>query len=203
MIRYEVHKVENPKAILYWIGDENKVPEIDDMVFVVIYVEDWERDLSPWYADGLRKNESFLGEGEKTIEEIGKVLEEVEKDYPTLPRYVIGYSMAGLFALWMSQKTGWFSKVGSCSGSYWYPGIVEYLESHPFENDIDLYFSLGDKEEISRHPVLKTVGDNTRKIVELMKKDEHVKKVDLVMHEGGHFNDPEGRMLQAVTWMKE
>ena len=48
------------------------------------------------------------------------------------------------------------------SGSLWFPGMKEYIFSHKPKRQPDcMYFSLGDKENKTRNPVLRNVRQNT------------------------------------------
>lgn len=74
-------------------------------------------------------------------------------------RGIIGYSLAGLFALYAIYQTDTFSRVGSMFGSLWFPGMKEYILIHEPKCWPDcMYFSLGDKERKTHKPVLKVSG---------------------------------------------
>ena len=59
------------------------------------------------------------------------------------PLYIMGYSLAGLFALWAMYQTDIFAGCATCSGSMWYPGFVEYVNSQPTLANKQIYISLG------------------------------------------------------------
>lgn len=78
---------------------------------------------------------------------------------------VTGYSLAGLFALYTIYQTDLFSRVGSMSGSLWFPGMKECIFTHEPKRWPDcMYFSLGNKESKTRPPMLRSVRQNTEEI---------------------------------------
>lgn len=64
--------------------------------------------------------------------------------------YLIGYSLAGLFALWTAYETDIFSAIASCSGSLWFEQWDEYVLHHQIKHESNIYLSLGGKEEKQR-----------------------------------------------------
>lgn len=167
--------------------------------------DDWNSDFSPWPAPALfKKAGEFGGNG-------GATLEWMLRDY--LPQTqqllgikspqnaIIGYSLAGLFALWSIYQTGVFSRCASCSGSLWFDGWTAYAAAntpHPVDR---LYLSLGDREEKARNQVMASVGDGTRAMYERMKAALPQAEVTLEWNEGGHFDDVGGRIARALLWL--
>lgn len=48
------------------------------------------------------------------------------------------------------------------SGSFWFPEIMEYIHTHEMKTKpACVYFSLGDREDKARNPMLKPVRENT------------------------------------------
>lgn len=78
---------------------------------------------------------------------------------------IAGYSLAGLFALYAMYRCDAFDRAAIISGSLWYPHFREFAAKHEMPRRPDrIYLSLGDKEKKTRHPLLKTVQDNTEAI---------------------------------------
>ena len=190
------------KRYFYIIGGEEYVDSFPlyfpDAVFVSIVVEDWNRYLSPYKGENpFKKDEAFLGEGEilhSAIEhELIPLVEKGGKE-----RYLIGYSMGGLFALYSSTLSSIWNGIGSVSGSLWYDGFDKYLESHQISVD-KVYFSLGRKEKESRNKVLKTVEERTKVIYETIEKEGI--DCSFSLQEGGHFQDEEKRIRDAISYL--
>ena len=74
-----------------------------------------------------------------------KIIPTAEREIAGVPRWrgIAGYSLAGLFALYAIYQTDLFSRVGSMSGSLWFPSMKEYIFSHEPKRLPDyMYFSL-------------------------------------------------------------
>jgi len=125
--------------------------------------------MVPWDSPAAFKNsESFTGGANKYLRLlVEEIIPEAEKGLNGAPQWrgIAGYSLAGLFAVYAVCQIDVFSRVGSISGSLWFPGIKEYIFSHTPKRQPDyMYFSLGDRESKTRNPVLKTVQQNTEDI---------------------------------------
>jgi len=156
---------------------------------------DWNRELSPWpYEGGGRL--SFAGEGERLLDFLPHLS---LGDFAQ--RALVGYSLAGLFALWAMTMGADFSAFGSCSGSLWYPGFTEHLEKHPPQKPCRVYLSLGEREERAKNPLFAAVGSATRRTAEILKNAPLCTESTLVMHEGGHGTDANGRITACIQWL--
>ena len=118
-------------------------------------------------------------------------------------RLIGGYSLAGLFSLYAFYESGAFSGAASCSGSLWYPGWTEYMQTRKAPQQSSIYLSLGRKEEKARNPLINTVGEKTRWQYEQILHDENVRTSAFVLNNGGHFTDVETRIAQGFAWLIE
>ena len=121
---------------------------------------------------------------------------------PSMPRWrgIVGYSLAGLFALYSLYQTDLFSCAASVSGSLWFPGIKEYLVSHKPKRRPDcLYFSLGEKESKTRNPILKNVRQNTEAISAFYQSQG----IHTVFHlnPGNHYDHAAERTAAGICWL--
>ena len=171
-------------------------------------VDDWNADLSPWEAPPVFGNEGFAGGAEVTLKYVtDQLIPELTggKDWPADPKsapaiYIGGYSLAGFFALWASYQTDLFRGAAAASPSVWFPGWIEYAESNPIKTD-KVYLSLGGREEKTRNPVMRTVGDNIRKQFELLQAHKACEKCTLEMNQGNHFREPDIRTAKGFAWL--
>ena len=180
---------------------EKVLPALTRGSLLAFPAEDWDRELTPWPAPGLGKGrETFGGEGEVFLEKLLAAVEEAKAALPAPPPAVglLGYSLAGLFALWAGTRTEEFSLLASVSGSLWYDGWCEYLEAHPCRAG-RVYLSLGDKEPKARNPRMGRVGACAERTEELLKAAGIETRFE--WNPGGHFNDPEGRTEKAIRWL--
>ena len=165
---------------------------------IAFQVSDWNREFSPWAAPEL--DATFTGEGEATLNFLQEeLLPLVKEKYGTHREvYLMGYSLAGLFALWCLTKTDAFDGAASCSGSLWYPGFLDFLEKQTAPTGKRIYLSLGGKESNSRNPLMATVADCTEKATKLLAKENTVK---YELNPGGHFADSAKRLAKAVKFL--
>ena len=176
------------------------IRRLSDVPFVLCLAEvsDWDAQLSPWQAPPAFGKENFAGFGAETLQQItSDILPATQQQYGQLPVCIAGYSLAGLFALWAAAQSDLFQAVAAASPSVWLPGWTDYAEKHPLHAKA-VYLSLGDKEDRSRLPLLRTVSDCIHRQDELLEKQgiTHI----LEWNEGNHFRNPELRTAKAIAW---
>ena len=157
----------------------------------VFEVADWNRELSPWAAEG------FSGGGQETLE---RLLADLSSLPTGIPRYIGGYSLAGLFALWAFHESGAFAGCAAVSGSFWYPGLADYVKTAPLSPEAKIYLSLGKKEHKSRNPLMRTVNDSLAALY-----DHYRERCTCVLewNEGNHFAEPSERMRKGFAWVMQ
>lgn len=160
---------------------------------IALRTEDWNRDLSPWEAPPVFGKEGFGGGAAATLEEVRKLCADPDRRY-----YIGGYSLAGLFALWVACRTDRFAGAAAASPSVWFPGFTDYLKTNRIRCG-RVYLSLGDREEKTRNPVMATVADRIRETQALLT----AQGADCVLewNPGNHFRDPEIRTARAFAWI--
>ena len=211
--------------IIYWIENFTlKAPEVlksltslKNYIIVGISIEDWNRNLTPWYCPRLfgKKNNDFKGEGQKTFDWlINHCLTKIEKDFSSIfvkdkiYKYIGGYSLSALFALWIfysdkNKKETIFDGVCACSPSLWYLKWDEYMIDRYAPEGSIIYLSLGDKEGKTKNETFQKMRNGMDKMIEFVKNDIHVKKYFYEENKGGHYNDSEMRMAKAFKWLIE
>ncbi len=168
---------------------------------VILGVENWNNDLSPWVGKDSGREKSFGGCGKDTLLWMQKELFPfIEKD-PPKKRYIAGYSLAGLFSLWAVLETDYFDGAASMSGSLWFDGWDEYISGSKVMKDSVVYISLGMKEEKTKDPLMSVVGIRTNATAEILKNDEKIKDLTLKMNPGGHFTEVSLRIADGISWL--
>ncbi len=163
-----------------------------------IYDFDWNRCLSPWPSGKVfRKGEDFAGEADAFISELVPLISDIQNSMAAEETIIAGYSLAGLFSLYFCTKTDLFDGVVSASGSLWYPGFTDYLKQNPVRCGT-AYLSLGDREKLSRSPVMSTVENETEQVFGLLNK--YCTAV-FEMNPGGHFENEEERTEKGIVWV--
>ena len=165
---------------------------------------DWNHDMAPWDSpSAFKSGEPFIGGADDYLRLlVGKILPKAEESLIGTPawRGIVGYSLAGLFALYAIYQTGIFSRVGSISGSLWFPGLKQYIFTHKPKRPPDrIYFSLGDKESKTRNSVLRSIRQDTEDICGFYRS----MGVDAVfqLNPGNHYNRAAERTAAGIIWL--
>ena len=165
---------------------------------------DWNHDMVPWDSPPAFKNaEPCTGGADDYLRLLTReIIPTAEKELAGVPswRGIAGYSLAGLFALYAIYRTDLFSRVGSMSGSLWFPGMKEYIFSHEPKRQPDcVYFSLGDKESKTRNPVLRSVRQNTEEIQSFYQ-DKGINTI-FQLNPGNHYDHAAERTAAGIAWL--
>lgn len=204
-------KVESPIIYLNTFSDEGQkvyeatqVANCPPFTLVAISDLDWNHDMVPWDSPPAFKNAGPCTGGADDYLRLltEEIIPTAEKGINGVPswRGISGYSLAGLFALYAIYRTDLFSRVGSISGSLWFPGIKEYIFSHEPKRWSDcIYFSLGDKESKIRNSVLRSVRQNTEEIQAFYQG----KGIDTVfqLNPGNHYDCAAERTAAGLCWL--
>ena len=147
-------------------------------------------------------------------------------------RVLVGYSLAGLFSLWagVSQQvvcgcqpddapsqpgpssqpgaphvdapTPTFQRIGAVSGSFWFPGLLDYVNQQLSGGAVGLthaYLSLGDREARTPNPQIMHVRENAELLASRFENAGITSMFEL--NRGNHFQNVEGRMQKALDWL--
>lgn len=173
------------------------------MNFVVISGMDWDNDLTPWPAPNVPAHQPpFAGNAcafRRVLRE--EILPQAEERLGMrAPRRILaGVSLSGLFALWTWVQTTAFHDMISISGSFWYPGFVDWLRRQPIADVLNkgtAYFSLGVEEPHTRVKEFRSVGKDTEEVVSYLKL--HDIRTLFQWNPGNHFADPVPRLRRAL-----
>lgn len=166
-----------------------------DFYLIAVMVEDWNLELSPWKAPAVFGKAEFGGGAKETLTEILKLCGDRSVHY-----LIGGYSLAALFSLWAATQTDVFDGVAAASPSVWFPGFTEHMRQNRVRCG-KVYLSLGDREEKTKNPVMAGVGENLRKIHEMLK--ERGVHTTLEWNPGNHFKEPGIRTAKAFAWVMD
>lgn len=168
--------------------------------------EDWNDDFSPWKAVPVFGKEGFGGKAGDTLSWLTEYcIPYIEAEESEIARFPVGYSLAGLFSMWVYCECNLFAGAVSCSGSMWFEGWLDYIQKkaaavHKGENSY-IYLSLGDKEEKTKNRLMSTVGDNTRKVYAMLCENQENTEGILEWNQGGHFSEPDMRIAKGIYWI--
>ena len=218
--------------VIYLLGDvaDNSPVQVPEGVGLVnVGVDLWEESFSPWCAPRVFAKGPNFGDGaQKTLDTlINQVIPWTESELTDPPAYrvLVGYSLAGLFSLWagvtqasVSQSstpqevargcqpddtpTTTFQRIGAVSGSFWFPGLLEYVDQQLSGGVVDLthaYLSLGDREARTPNPQIMHVRENAELLASKLESAGITSTFEL--NRGNHFQNVEGRMQKALDWL--
>ena len=175
----------------------DRMAEEHSASMVVISGLDWERELTPWKAPGLKAGE-FAGRAQSFLDILkGDIMVNVESSLRISrpKRFIAGVSLSGLFALWASCRTHLFEGVASVSGSFWYDKFTEWFSTQEYSSS-RYYLSLGEKEKDGKNLRLAAVEEETAKIISTLQANE--KEVIFEYNEGNHFGPLIERIEKAI-----
>lgn len=183
----------------HMIEEESAV--MSENLYVTILIERWNEELSPWKNPAVFGNEDF-GEGAKdTLQWIlSDLMNFIEQEFGANHnrKYILaGYSLAGLFSLWAASRTDAFAAIAAVSPSVWFPGWIQYAETHLIQAEI-IYLSLGDKEAKTKNQVMAKVEDAINKEYEML--EQAGRTCVLEMNPGNHFKDAGLRLQKGIQW---
>ena len=214
--------------IVYLLGDvaDNSPVQVPEGVSLVnVGVDLWEENFSPWCAPRVFAKGPNFGDGaQKTLDTlIDQVIPWAESELSEPPAYrvLVGYSLAGLFSLWagVSQQVArgcqpdaaapqfgasvaTFQRIGAVSGSFWFPGLLDYVEQQLRRGAVGLtyaYLSLGDRESRTPNPQIMHVRENAELLASKLESAGITSMFEL--NRGNHFQNVEGRMQKALDWL--
>ena len=162
---------------------------------------EWHHDMTPWPSPPLSKDDVPCTGGADAYLNIlaTKIIPEAKRMVKGIPVHtgIVGYSQAGLFALYTTYQCDEFDFVASISGSLWFPGFREYALSHSMKKRPEkVYISLGDAEARTRNPILKTVQENTEAIVTHL--EGQGMDITYELNPGNHFRDEDVRIAKGI-----
>ena len=197
--------------IVYLLGDmadHSPVQVPEGVSLVSVGVDLWEENFSPWCAPRVFAKGPNFGDGaQKTLDTlINQVIPWAESELSEPPAYrtLMGYSLAGLFSLWagVSQQVATFQRIGAVSGSFWFPGLLDYVDQQLSGGVVGLthaYLSLGDREARTPNPQIMHVRKNAELLASKLENAGITSTFEL--NRGNHFQNVEGRMQKALDWL--
>ena len=212
------------------VADHSPVQVPEGVSLVNVGVDLWEENFSPWCAPRVFAKGPNFGDGaQKTLDTlINHVIPRAESELTDPPTYraLVGYSLAGLFSLWAGvspqvargsqpgaaapqlsapaapQPAATFQRVGAVSGSFWFPGLLDYVDQQLSGGAVGLthaYLSLGDREARTPNPQIMHVRENAELLASKLESAGITSMFEL--NRGNHFQNVEGRMQKALDWL--
>lgn len=175
----------------------------NDFALAAVGGLNWNHDLSPWPAPTIGNNKYGFGGADKYIKKLtNEIVPEIREKLGFEPKFsaIAGYSLAGLFAIYVAYKTDIFSRIASVSGSLWFPGFTEFAEENKFAKTPEfIYLSLGESEAKTRDKNLAPVRKNTEKLFEFYKSQGIPAIFEL--NPGNHFTETVSRTATGIKML--
>ena len=95
-----------------------------------------------------------------------------------------------------------FQRIGAVSGSFWFPGLLDYVDQQLSGGVVGLthaYLSLGDREARTPNPQIMHVRENAELLASKLENAGITSTFEL--NRGNHFQNVEGRMQKALDWL--
>ena len=100
------------------------------------------------------------------------------------------------------QPAATFQRIGAVSGSFWFPGLLDYVDQQLSGGVVGLthaYLSLGDREERTPNPQIMHVRENAELLASKLENAGITSTFEL--NRGNHFQNVEGRMQKTLNWL--
>lgn len=210
-LSFDVAAAPESNAVCYMLLPQGATAEIGKWMekaarnhgcnMVLVSGMDWNKDMTPWPADGVMKKEkNFGGEANLFIKSLlDDYIPNVEQwlKLELQRRYIIGVSLSGLFVLWALFKTDRFAGFASVSGSLWYDNLVDWVSRKEAASASRLYLSLGVKEKLTPDKKMSRVEECTNAIADILRERGHDVVFDMVP--GTHFSPLAPKFERALT----
>ena len=101
-----------------------------------------------------------------------------------------------------AASTPTFQRIGAVSGSFWFPGLLDYVDQQLRGGVVGLthaYLSLGDREARTPNPQIMHVQENAELLASKLESAGITSMFEL--NRGNHFQNVEGRMQKALDWL--
>lgn len=181
--------------------------ETNDYSLVVITLpyEAWSNLLAPWNTpEGWPQYVACTGGAPTYLPVLlNKIIPKAE-GYLQQPsqRIIAGYSLGGLFALWIFFECDLFAKAACPSGSFWFPGFDQWFFEHKLKRIPQaVYFSGSEEEFNSSNKYLSPVKPTVNHIKDWLSKQGC--KTTFVLDPGNHYEDVLNRTAQGILWCLE
>lgn len=170
---------------------------------VVITGMDWDDDLTPWKASGVPSGTpDFKGDAKIFLNMLQEsIIPHIENSFNINieERDIIGVSLSGLFTLWQWMLCDTFRNIVTLSGSFWYKGFTDWLSDNSVHKTGRAYLLLGDLESRTKVPQFKSIDEDTRKVIEILKS----KDIDTTFQSvpGNHYQHPMDRLVKGLDFL--
>lgn len=173
-------------------------------------------EYTPWFAKAIsnqRFQEDFQGKGSEYLAYLVHTCKPyIDSKYRTesAPEKtgIIGFSLGGLISLYAAYlHPGVFHKIGSISGSYWYEGMVDFMQQKQmYQPDLRIYMDVGTEEGSRKTTIQKEMVPLTLEAHRILSESGFTREQLTLLVESGADHQlayASGRFAGALQWLWE
>ncbi len=162
-------------------------------------------EYTPWPEKAIRPGARDFGGGLRAYHRClrEEILPALLRAYPLDPHHLTygGYSLGGLAAVMSLWETLPVEGVFSLCGSFWYPNVVEFMQTNPLKAAPRRLFLLnGSREGEGHQNRLQFAADCARTVHDLLRESLGA---ETVMDEYQHHDHQRERLERAVEWAEK
>ncbi len=174
-------------------------------VLVGLYPNDRLSEYTPWPEPAIRPGApDFGGQLQAYHRELtGEILPALVERYALDPAKLAygGYSLGGLAATMSLWETDAFSAVFSLCGSFWYPGVADFIaETAPKNRTARVYLLNGAREGAGHGNRLEEAAEYARRVHAALRV---ACGAETVMDDYGHHDRQKERFSAALRWVEQ
>lgn len=167
-------------------------------------------EYTPWYLEPINpKFPPFGGKAKEHLLLLTKDLKAwVNSNFHTDPNpektFLLGNSLGGLFSVYSLYNSTAFGNIISISGSFWYPGWLQHMETTTIINSAAKVFIISGKTEgaLANDPRVNAVT-NTRKTISMLQNHLGDSRIFAMWDNGGHHDNINIRYQKAFYWISK
>lgn len=167
-------------------------------------------DFTPWVAGDIYSGQPpFSGGADNYLNELyndflPNFLNENNLSFEISKKAIVGFSLGGLMSLYTFVKDSYFGNLGICSGSVWYPNLINWLGENDLSvSDANVYISMGDREQTDFFPQMSNLNRQVKEIKTILEdKLNNPNKVKFEWTTGEHGDNVPMRLAQAMLYLE-
>lgn len=185
--------------------------ELGELLLVGIEPKNRLDEYTPWYAKALSdKYADFGGQGFRYLSFLVEELKPyIDREYKTDSRRqqtgMIGASLGGLISIYAAYLCpNVFGKIGSISGSFWYEGFIDFMQSKNVDPGLKIYMDVGSVEGIEKQSIQKEMVLKTKEAYTILLNNGLTReRLQFVLEEGAPHDRIffSKRFPEAVKWL--
>lgn len=201
-----LRKDKNPAILL---NDGELIEQLnlrtERAVLVGVYPNNRLSEYTPWPEPAIRPGTPDFGgqlgqyHRELNNEILPALIDEYALDTDKLAYG--GYSLGGLAAVMSLWETEVFASVFSLCGSFWYPGVADFIEEHPLLNrSARVYLQNGTREGEGHNNRLSEAAAYAQRVHTVLRT---VCGAKTVFDDNGHHDRQNERFCTVLRWVEQ